>query len=76
METVQTKKKFPWKFVIITLLILATVITTVVMVRRNKRKNMVEALKVAGTSLTDDVLNSMSYADIKKLYESTPGVAK
>lgn len=59
------------KIILIVVLILAIVITAVVIIRKRKRKSMIEKIKASGTSITDDVLNSMSYADLKKLAEAT-----
>lgn len=72
--TATPAKKFPWKFVLIALLVIAVAISTVVIVRNQKRKAMIKGLQMNGSTLTDDVLNSMSYSDIKKLYQATTGV--
>lgn len=72
-NTAPEKKKFPWKITLIILLVIGVTITTVVLVRKHKRKAMIEGLKMNGTSITDDVLNNMSYADIKELYTATTG---
>lgn len=72
METsAPAKKKFPWKVTLIIVAVLISVAVIVGMVRRNKKAEMIKAIKASGTSLTDDLLNAMSYSDIKKLYEAT-----
>lgn len=71
--TAPSKKKFPWKLTLIILAIVVVVVVTVVLVRKNKKAEMIKGLKMNGTTLTDDLLNSMSYSDIKKLYEATTG---
>lgn len=65
------KKKFPWKVVMIILLLLGVTITSVILVRKKKKKDMIAKIIASGTSLTDEVLKSMSYSDLKLLADAT-----
>ncbi len=71
MDASAPAKKFPWKIVIIAVLIVGVVITSVFFARKAKKNSMIEKIITSGTSITEDILRSMSYADIKKLYDST-----
>lgn len=76
MESTATpaKKKSTLKVILITFLLIGVTVTAVIIVRKRKKKSMIEGILMNGSSLSKEVLETMSYSDIKKLYSASTGV--
>lgn len=60
-----------WKIVLIVIIVIAVTVGIVVYTRKRRKAKMIEKIIASGSSITEDVLRTMSYKDVKTLYEAT-----